>query len=439
MGNSKSKHSFTTEVDNFESITYKLSLPPEVWSIVIQNLHFCLRQEELTYLWTTVRQELQFDRLDNDRVIFKALEAGRLGNPGRIDMEFRILHALCGLGYLRHIQPIHQSATLQKLLNIGKIARDPRRLHDVEPGTHDCYKKGHPWALIRICGTVHDCDLPDAAVDVENYRISFNWKAMFSAFFAAKKTMVDRYGVQPDFDRSHKRAFTLLGTQNPQQQHDMLDRHQREASWREVYEWRTLVNGEAPGHGLRTRWAADSWLDLDAKGVAVIEAQQESFLKGGLRITNSSACEELTEDEDEDEVEVGDGPVRLGHPKTINHMVLIPPADGREVLLGRSNKPSHTHISSNAKVSRTHLRIKYLPILQRILIECRGRNRVQIHSCRNTKSLVKGETSTNGRAGAEILVEVGNVSLEVQCPTEGGPAEGLKVYGKPWGIPYLES
>ena len=41
--------------DNFPAMSFHLHFPPELWSLVIQNLRCRKSPEDLTYLWTTVR------------------------------------------------------------------------------------------------------------------------------------------------------------------------------------------------------------------------------------------------------------------------------------------------------------------------------------------------------------------------------------------------
>ena len=140
---------------------------------------------------------------------------------------------------------------------------------------------------------------------------------------------------------------------------------------------------------------------------------------------DSAISEALTEDEDEDDSNI---PVQQGQSKRRRMMMLVMHSADHEVLIGRSNSPGNIQISSDPTISRTHLHIKYDAMLQRIYVKCVGRASVELFTSHNVKQLARGETSTNGRYGEGIVIEVGDVNLELLISANSSRPVGLTLW-----------
>lgn len=97
------------------------------------------------------------------------------------------------------------------------------------------------------------------------------------------------------------------------------------------------------------------------------------------------------------------------------------PADGAELLLGRSSNSSNYQLSANRLISRVHVRAKYNPpsvshASGSVQIECLGWNGITVHCRGKVHALGKGDMFTSDKPSAEIMLDVQETRVIVAWP-----------------------
>lgn len=97
------------------------------------------------------------------------------------------------------------------------------------------------------------------------------------------------------------------------------------------------------------------------------------------------------------------------------------PADGTELLLGRSSNSSNYQLSANRLISRVHVRVKYNhPSASNasgsVQIECLGWNGIKVHCRGKVHALGKGDVFTSDKPSAEIMLDVQETRVILAWP-----------------------
>jgi hypothetical protein len=205
------------------------SFPPEVWSLTLHNLRDLKSQDELTYLWTTVRHVCRqfmtevesifrtqhlpktFIHIHRHTVAPEWIYNGDDWSVSSMDhqmlpesscrFDFDSVNSLC----------VERAVFLIRSINISLEEVNAILLKGVEakgkPGNldeGDASKVARPEplfentvgrTLIQIRGGLHDCTLPSLIVEQEEDALSFEWKDLFTRYFGDKKRILENEPV----------------------------------------------------------------------------------------------------------------------------------------------------------------------------------------------------------------------------------------------------
>lgn len=103
------------------------------------------------------------------------------------------------------------------------------------------------------------------------------------------------------------------------------------------------------------------------------------------------------------------------------------PANGEQILLGRSTKSSHYGLSANRLISRVHVKASYKRTAntREILIECMGWNGVKVHCQGQAWDLAKGDSFRSETEHADIMLDVQDSRVVLNWP--GTPSTNVNV------------
>jgi hypothetical protein len=114
--------------------------------------------------------------------------------------------------------------------------------------------------------------------------------------------------------------------------------------------------------------------------------------------------------------------------------------NGDHILMGRSTRSAHIHLSGDAFISRVHVKAAFAQAnaehSDRIVIECFGRNGATIHCQGQTWCLDAGDTFLSGDKEGDVMVDVNGARVLLRWPagvnkastpeSEGTPSPSLR-------------
>lgn len=202
------------------SMLTSLSLPPEVWSLTLRNFRDLRSQNELVYLWTTVRHVCRQFKIEVED-IFRMEHLPKtflLGNNyvhdqdcnGRsappTDPQYRY-DSSCRFAFdgvhstypTRAVFSIYQkqfgSKVVREIIKDIETRTGPGRMGEADknrPGSRvRLFENTAGLAVVQIRGGLHDCMLPSLTMERGKQAMSLDWRDLFTRFFGEKR-MMDR-------------------------------------------------------------------------------------------------------------------------------------------------------------------------------------------------------------------------------------------------------
>lgn len=203
------------------------SFPPELWTIVLHNIRDLKSQDELTYLWTTVRQVCRQFKTEIEDIfrtehlpktflhVHKHAQAPHSTQdgddrsvPSKVpQLRYDSLRRF-GFDGVHTIRPSSAVFSVH-LTSIGATSIGPNVVKGMikgieaktgpgQLGEADKTQSGSRvrlfentagLAVVQIRGGLHDCTLPSSTMDRGKRAISLDWRDLFTRFFGEKRMM----------------------------------------------------------------------------------------------------------------------------------------------------------------------------------------------------------------------------------------------------------
>lgn len=200
------------------------SFPPGVWSITLHYLRDLKSQDELTYLWTTVRHVSRQCKTEVEDIfrtehlpktflhVHKHTHAPHSTQDGNDQSapstNPQLRHdSVCRFDFdginttypSRAVFSIHLTSigpkAVKEMIKDIEAKTGPGRLGEADKsrpgGRVRLFENTVGLALAQIRGGLHDCTLPSLTIDRVKGAISLDWRDLFTRFFGEKR-MIDR-------------------------------------------------------------------------------------------------------------------------------------------------------------------------------------------------------------------------------------------------------
>ena len=200
------------------------ALPPEIWSLTLCYLCDLKCQDELTYLWTTVRHVCRQFKSEIENMfrtehlpktflyVHKHAQAPNLiqdGDDMSVPPKIPQLQydSLCRFDFdgvhttypSRAVFSVHHTSIgpkgVREMIKSIEAKTGPRRMGEADktqPGSRvRLFENTAGLAVVQIRGGLHECTLPSLTIDRGKRAISLDWRDLFMRFFSEKR-MEDR-------------------------------------------------------------------------------------------------------------------------------------------------------------------------------------------------------------------------------------------------------
>lgn len=195
-------------------------LPPEVWSLTLHNLRDLKSQDELAYLWTTLRHVCRQLKTEVEGIfrmehlpktllhVHKNAQVPRStqnGDDRSVPSKIPQLRydSLCRYDF----DGVHTTNPLRAVFSVRLKSSGPKVVREMiksietktglgRMGEADKSRPGSRvrlfgstvgLALVQVRGGLHDCTLPSLTRDRDKRAISLDWRDLFSRFFGEKR------------------------------------------------------------------------------------------------------------------------------------------------------------------------------------------------------------------------------------------------------------
>ncbi|KAL7266945.1 target of SBF [Rhizina undulata] len=97
---------------------------------------------------------------------------------------------------------------------------------------------------------------------------------------------------------------------------------------------------------------------------------------------------------------------------------IVLPENGDPILLGRSSISCQYQLSASRRISRVHVKVRYVDsaFSPRIELECLGSNGIKVHCQGNSWQLERGETFASETEDADIMLDIQQTRVLIPWP-----------------------